>query len=297
MEGISWDDIKPIPQDDGPNPLVVIKYDYEFRGLMDIFRGVLNIGEKSERVLKLTESILAVNAANYTVWQYRRDCLRELNSDLELEFDYMDLFADDNPKNYQIWYHRRAIVEMSNDPTKELEFCAKVFEEDPKNYHAWSHRQWVLSKYGLWDGELEYIVQLLESDLRNNSAWNQRWFYVHHGPVAVNADVLDRELCFVFDCINIISLNESAWNYLRGLMKFHPETKVEILRRCEIFYQSNLGQSNILVIALLGDIKQSELTNESLLQAEELFSKLISLDKIRAKYWRVKVQRVQSLIK
>ena len=140
MEGISWDDIATIPQDDGPNPLVVIKYDYEFRELMDIFRGVLRIGEKSERVLQLTQAILAINAANYTVWQYRRECLREMNSDLSAEFDYMDKFADENPKNYQIWFHRRAIVELTKNPSRELEFCAKVFEEDAKNYHAWAHR-------------------------------------------------------------------------------------------------------------------------------------------------------------
>lgn len=35
---------------------------------MDIFRAVLVSEEKSERVLELTEEILDINAANYTVW-------------------------------------------------------------------------------------------------------------------------------------------------------------------------------------------------------------------------------------
>jgi protein farnesyltransferase/geranylgeranyltransferase type-1 subunit alpha len=52
----------------------------------------------------------------------------------------MDSFAEENPKNYQIWYHRRAIVEELGEATRELEFCAKVFREDAKNYHAWAHR-------------------------------------------------------------------------------------------------------------------------------------------------------------
>lgn len=38
------------------------------RELMDIFRAILVSGEKSHRVLELTEDILEINAANYTVW-------------------------------------------------------------------------------------------------------------------------------------------------------------------------------------------------------------------------------------
>ena len=60
--------------------------------------------------------------------------------DLREELDFMDTFADDNPKNYQVWYHRRAIVERLGDPYNELEFCQKVFMIDAKNYHAWAHR-------------------------------------------------------------------------------------------------------------------------------------------------------------
>ena len=83
---------------------------------------------------------LLSNVDKYFGRQYRRDCLRSINSDLSEEFLFMDAFAEDNPKNYQIWFHRRAIVEMSNDFSKELDFCAKVFEVDAKNYHAWAHR-------------------------------------------------------------------------------------------------------------------------------------------------------------
>jgi protein farnesyltransferase/geranylgeranyltransferase type-1 subunit alpha len=35
---------------------------------MDLFRAVIRSGEKTQRVLQLTEDLLEVNAANYTIW-------------------------------------------------------------------------------------------------------------------------------------------------------------------------------------------------------------------------------------
>jgi protein farnesyltransferase/geranylgeranyltransferase type-1 subunit alpha len=92
----------------------------------------------------------------------------------------MDTFAEENPKNYQIWFHRRAVVEKLGDASRELEFTAHVFEVDAKNYHAWSHRyfavlfiyspthrifcrQWVISTFHLWsETELAFVDALLE---------------------------------------------------------------------------------------------------------------------------------------
>jgi protein farnesyltransferase/geranylgeranyltransferase type-1 subunit alpha len=63
-----------------------------------------------------------------------------LSSDLTEELNFMDLFAEENPKNYQIWHHRRVIVEELGDAKSELIFCSRVFKTDAKNYHAWAHR-------------------------------------------------------------------------------------------------------------------------------------------------------------
>lgn len=63
-----------------------------------------------------------------------------MKSNLHKELDYLDRFAEENPKNYQLWYHRRAIVELLQDPSRELDFTETVFLIDGKNYHAWSHR-------------------------------------------------------------------------------------------------------------------------------------------------------------
>ncbi|CAE7552885.1 Fnta, partial [Symbiodinium microadriaticum] len=194
------------------------------RELMDLFRAVLQSGEKSERVLELTEEILDINAANYTVWQYRRETLFSLNYDLNIEMDYMDTFAEENPKNYQIWFHRRVVVERLGDSSRELPFTASVFLVDAKNYHAWSHRQWVLTAFSLWEeNELEFVDAMLEMDIRNNSAWNYRWFFLHGTDACaarpVTEDRVESEIAFTFRAIEKVKLNESAWNYLTGLRK------------------------------------------------------------------------------
>lgn len=62
--------------------------------------------------------------------------------------------------------------------------------------------------------ELEFVENLISQDLRNNSAWNQRYFVINNSNP--NADIVLKELKYTFDKIQILSKNESAWNYLRG---------------------------------------------------------------------------------
>ena len=111
----AFDDVEPIPQDDGPRPIVPIDYPREYARLMGVFRAILKSGERSPRVLELTGDLVEHNAAHYTVWHVRRQCLWALaEGDPDVLGDEMAYAADvarENPKNYQIWYHRRALVE------------------------------------------------------------------------------------------------------------------------------------------------------------------------------------------
>ena len=124
-------DLDPVSQEDAPNSVVNIHYAPIYRMLMDLFRALLMKGEHSLRGLKLAKDLLDINPSNYTVWQYRRDCLRRLGElgggvNFDFEFAYINDFASDNPKNYQIWHHRRAVVEASGIYQNELNFTARV---------------------------------------------------------------------------------------------------------------------------------------------------------------------------
>uniref|UniRef100_A0A1I7UHM4 Geranylgeranyl transferase type II subunit alpha n=1 Tax=Caenorhabditis tropicalis TaxID=1561998 RepID=A0A1I7UHM4_9PELO len=54
------------------------------------FRAVLLKTEKSTRVMSLLEDRIRLNPANYTVWQYQRVCLTQLDLDLKQEMRYLD---------------------------------------------------------------------------------------------------------------------------------------------------------------------------------------------------------------
>jgi len=84
-----WDDVEPILQQDGPNTVVNIAYDPEFREGMDFFRAIVASCERSLRVLALTKRVIALNPANYTAWHIRRECLFQLNCDLRSELEFV----------------------------------------------------------------------------------------------------------------------------------------------------------------------------------------------------------------
>lgn len=69
----------------------------------------------------------------------------------------------------------------------------------------------------LYGKELEYVEQLLNDDVRNNSAWNQRYFIISN-TTKFEQEVIDREVDFTLEKIELEKGNESAWNYLRGYL-------------------------------------------------------------------------------
>lgn len=253
---------------------------------MNYFRSIIKRNEISERALALTEEVIALNAANYTAWYYRRVVLFAIGKDLEQEMKYADAMTEDNQKNYQVWYHRQAVLEKLRKPENELKFIATMVEEDSKNYHAWAHRQWVVKEFNLWDGELEYLDGLVKQDVRNNSAWNHRFFVISNINPLLSDEVRLQEIEYAFSYINKTPNNESPWNYAKGMA--HAQGGSDLA-----YYTLQEGAEALLKraptnpfahYALLECLSRAN-SKQSLEHGVKVCDNLIKFDSIRKKYW------------
>lgn len=274
---------------------------------MDYFRAVLLADELSERAFELTNDALRINAANYTAWVFRRKLIRHLDKDLHAELAFVRDLALSNPKNYQIWHHRREVVTVLNDGSLELGFTHKALKDDQKNYHAWAHRQWAIDKFDLWDQELSFVDMLLAQDIRNNSAWNQRWFVLHRGQLKrLSNDECQRELEYCFTAIRRTPNNESPWNYVRALWRKYRQREEDsqrheneatccctqmMLTECLLIQQT--CPTCVFAAACLADIYDRQgRTAECRSVLQHLSS---TLDPIRQPYWQLRLSQLARL--
>ncbi|XP_013191283.1 protein farnesyltransferase/geranylgeranyltransferase type-1 subunit alpha [Amyelois transitella] len=299
-----WNDLKPIPEDDGPAPVVVIAHSDRFQDVYDYFRAVLKNNEKSERALQLTKDAVELNPANYTVWQYRRDLLQALGADLRSELDYVEAVIKNSPKNYQVWHHRRMLVEWLQDPSLELELTGDALLQDPKNYHAWQHRQWAMKTFGLFDREMDFVDNLISEDVRNNSAWNQRYFVVNN-HLGWSDLIVQKEICYTLEKIKFVKNNESAWSYLRGVMlhdKRGMNGNAVVTSFCDELYKHKCRSPYLLAFIIdvcdeaikKGETNTFHNADRAITLCHALSTKY---DKIRSKYWNYICDKFKKLQK
>ncbi|KAJ5403866.1 hypothetical protein N7509_003737, partial [Penicillium cosmopolitanum] len=250
-----WESITPIQLDDGSDsgamPLASIAYPSEYLEATSYLRAVMAANEMSERALRLTEDVISLNPAHYTVWIYRAKILFALEKDLLEELEWLNGVSLKYLKNYQIWHHRQVLMaskaHFPTIPTKELDFLMEMFAQDWKNYHVWTYRHWLIRHFKLWDlpRELEDVESLIKADVRNNSAWNHRYM-LRFGPrddapaagmanagsssalsaadekgvlTVVDEDLVDGELEFAKAQIVRAPENRSPWWYARGVLR------------------------------------------------------------------------------
>ncbi|KAK4219225.1 hypothetical protein QBC37DRAFT_436789 [Rhypophila decipiens] len=240
-----WDDVTPLPHEEPEKALASIAYPAEYAEAISYLRTVMLSKEYSERTLKLTEYIIDMNPAHYTVWLYRASIIFAMKLSIPDEIEWLNNVALENLKNYQIWHHRHLLVDeyfptISGSPEEiakfaasEREFLTTMLNEDTKNYHVWSYRSFLVGKLGLFDDpeEMRAIEGLIETDVRNNSAWSHRFFLVFSNPrystpgvaatgmdTKIPAEIVDREVQYAMDHVYQAPQNQSPWNYLRGVL-------------------------------------------------------------------------------
>ncbi|KAI0301615.1 protein prenylyltransferase [Multifurca ochricompacta] len=308
-----WFDVVPISQYENIQPLAPIFYSPEYKDATDYFRGIVKTGEKSPRVLELTETIIRLNPAHYSAWQYRYEVLIAISAPLELELVLTNKLTKSSPKTYQVWHHRRLLLTALRDPAPELMFNEEVLKADAKNYHTWSHRQWLLAHFDqaeLWDGELPFVERLLADDVRNNSAWHHRFFVSFERGSKDNRDeAVRRELAFTKEKIALAPNNASAWNYLRGIldhtrMSYSTQTafaKQYIVDKIEPWDNDVLDLENpppssgaelpcAAAIEFMADVHETS-GKECIPRAVELWRSLADThDTVRKRYWEYRIR-------
>ncbi|KAL5372483.1 hypothetical protein DPSP01_013468 [Paraphaeosphaeria sporulosa] len=287
----AWGDVQPLAQDDGAlHPLASIAYTDEYSEAMGYLRAVMAANEYSERVLALTEHIISMNPAHYTVWLYRAKALRETGADLAREIAWLNPTALQHLKNYQIWHHRQTIVDALGSPAGEADFIATMLEQDSKNYHVWSYRQWLVQRFDLFasDDELRWTEAMIDDDVRNNSAWNHRWFLVvgGHGGRLESPRLAERELEYAKYAIRKAPQNQSPWNYIKGVVRAAGMPLSTLtsfaLEFADMHRPDDIYSSHAL--DLLADIYADEEGSKE--EAKKALDLLASrFDPIRAHYW------------
>jgi len=287
-------DVTPLPQDDGPRPVVQIAYSDAFRDAFDYFRAIYAAKELSQRALRLTEACIKQNPANYTVWEYRRQIIKHLGSSIEGELEFTKGVMGKNPKNYQMWHHRSEILAFKGEVTKadverELELVYFVIVNDSKNYHAWQHRVCLLQNPNYaahFDlaAETQFAHDLISVDYRNNSAWN--YLYTLH----THFNAFDKfDTNWLSDTIytrNANDLqNESSWSFLSGIFNYLSSTQKE-----HFFYEKTLPLVETLetqvphvIIAFLLDVYEEMGYEKENMRT--FVRNLKTSDPVRLNYW------------
>lgn len=204
--------------------------------------------------------------------------------DLREEMKFVEEKALENPKNYQIWHHRRVLTERLNDCSLEDAFTRKAFEDDSKNYHAWSYRQWVVQHFKLWDDELPFVDELLAADVRNNSAWNQRYFVIDHTTPGGARNAAEGEIKFAQLKIEETPCNDSAWNYLKSFAMPLEDKWAPTVCFCDKILEREPACVQAMDVLVHVLIAMND--NESKVRAANLCDELGGkFDTIRRKFW------------
>lgn len=300
-----WADIEPMSIRSQAS-IMNIKYSPRYEETFSYFRALLARDELSERSFALTADCIELQRSNFSVWYFRRRILKKLKHHLHDELAFVERAIDEEPKNYQVWNHRKIIIEWLQDGSREKLLTASMLVIDNKNYHAWQHRQWAIKHFNLWDGEIQYTDTQLAIDALNNSAWSHRFYVVKETRLYENPTWIEEEIRRVHQSIKKYPTNESSWSYLRGILLLSHgclESHKETSDLCDQLYLDR-GHS-IHLLAFILDTTKERLckalpTNSPDIvplkaKVDEICRILESIDDARSRYWKYIESKIHSM--
>lgn len=251
----NFSDVEPMGIELGvDNELCKILYSDEYKLLLGLCRRLMADGELSDRALLLTAKVINLAPAFYTVWNYRyniiKDHLAREKKDqrgmLDKELDWLDEVTLSNPKNYQIWSYRQALLKLHPEPSfkREMPIIQLMIDEDTKNYHVWSYRKWCVLFFRDFNNELQFTDLMIRRDIYNNSAWTHRMFVWQHTKPS-STQIIGEIDNYLRTKIELAPQNISCWTYLRGLYELFLKENYDpsIIRFAETFVDGVLEES------------------------------------------------------
>jgi len=207
-----------------------------------------------------------------------------------------DNWCHRNPKNYQVWFHRRWLTEqihmrklMNSEALfeRETETLNTLIQSEPKHYNAWSHKLFLSKLFKVYESnlghEISFTQKFIESDVRNNSAWSYRR---HCFSLSTSVE-WDSEVSFALACIKQAPSNESPWVYLRSIPEWFRYPEIEsVCSDLQQLYRSAEGRQSCdhrhfvdtlaimyektgrkpAAFAMRDDLAESDLNRQSLLR-------------------------------
>ena len=305
-----YEDVTPLPLKpvDGSDTteLCAIMYSDEYKEAMGLLRALLTANELSVRAFNLTTAVIELAPAFYTAWNYRYRIVEHLVSEekklgqsddaagnwLNRELDWLDEFTLNNPKNYQIWSYREALLAHLHpcpSLSRELPIMQLMVDDDSKNYHVLAHRKWVCAHFNDWSHELQFTQQYITRDVYNNSAWSHRLSVWARAPWT-SEQQFQHELEWTEGRIAYVPQNISSWQYLRGLCELHKWDSA-LLQRSLALAQTYRDESSY-ALEFYAHLCSMPVVNKPQ-EAVEAYRLLASeMDPIRSGLWEHKISRI-----
>ena len=200
-------------------------------------------------------------------------------------------------------HHRQKMMDKLDAlPFSELPFLTRMLALDAKNYHVWTYRQWLCTHFPQLHtspAELYFTETLLHEDVRNNSVWNHRYFICFgldefkygKDQVIVDEEVVEREVEFSKEKIELAPQNASPWGYLKGVLRKAGKSLVEVEDFVRQFTGDAIGEAGVRsshAVDWMAEIHAEKGEKEAARKMLEALGR--KWDPVRKNYWDYRIK-------